>query len=547
MTEATPRVSVAIIGAGIGGLTFAIALKRQLQFEDFIIYEKADDVGGTWRDNCYPGCSSDIPIHWYSLYSDLDPDWPNVLAYQPQIEAYWKKLTRKYGLYQKICFRTRVLSAIWDTKQEMYHVTTRSRDGKEAKCFAKVVVSAVGMLSEPAYPPGVEDEINKPPDLRIFKGPMWHSSRWSEAIPLHGKTVAVVGNAASGAQFIPVIAKDPSVKIVNVCRTPNWYISLPNPTYNSITKWIFARVPLAMRAHYYYVSFRDDLFFSLNKYTPYGRLSIKVAKEYILSRAPKKYHGKIVPDFPIGCKRYIVDVGYLDSLHRDNVEVNWNGFREFYNDGVVTGSGEHVPVDAVIFATGFKVSDYPVKIVGPNGSIQQFYDSQGGPTAHIGTTVPTFPNFFLIYGTHLFRLQASFFRLKIVNYSLQILSPILQGHISSISVTQQACDDFNTYIQSQLSSKNSPMMKCTSWFRAGADQSGKVISTFPEPWLAFWWYLRRPAWGDFEAALAGYLSSRYWAGARRSQLLLLWFSPCPADGFKRRTGTFESMVEWTIT
>ncbi|TFK46752.1 FAD/NAD(P)-binding domain-containing protein [Heliocybe sulcata] len=500
MPNEVESVSVVIIGAGIGGLTFAIALKRKLRFDDFIIYEKADDVGGTWRDNCYPGCSSDIPIHWYSLYSDLDPEWPNVLGYQPQIEAYWQKLSRKYGLYKKISFRTRVISAEWDSQKNMYYVTAQSGNGNETYCWAKVVVSAVGLLSEPAYPPGVEEEITRSLDTRVFKGPMWHSSRWCEAVPLQGKTVGVIGNAASAAQFIPIISKDPTVKVVNVCRTPNWYISLPNSTYSNVTKWAFAHVPLTMRGYYYWVSFRDDFIFCLRKYTAFGKLSLRAAKEYILARSPKKYHDKIVPDFPIGCKRYIVDVGYLDSLHRDNVEVNWNGFKEFYSDGVLTGAGEQIPVDAIIFATGFKVSEYLVRVVGTNGSIQQFYLSQGGPTAHIGTTVPTFPNFFMLYGPNTVMGHGSVVCTVEcqVGYVLQLLSPILDGRLSSVYVTQEACDDYNTYMQSQLSSPNSPMMKCTSWFRAGPDQSGKVISTFPDPWLAFWWYLRRPAWGDFE-------------------------------------------------
>ncbi|EPQ52008.1 FAD/NAD P-binding domain-containing protein [Gloeophyllum trabeum ATCC 11539] len=496
----TPSVSVVIIGAGIGGLTFAIALKRQLRLEDFKIFERADDVGGTWRDNCYPGCSSDIPIHWYSLYSDLDPNWPSVLGYQPQIEAYWRKLTHKYSLLEKISFGTEVVSAKWDSQRDMYCVKARDMAGNETECFAKIVISAVGLLSEPAYPPGVEEELKLSPSLRTFKGPMWHSSRWGEATPLHGKTVGVVGNAASAAQFIPIISKDPTVKVINFCRSPNWFISLPNPTYHSITRWIFAHFQFAMRVHYYYLAFRDDLLFALRKYTSFNRVSIQAAKDYILARAPKKYHERIVPDFPIGCKRYIVDVGYLDSLKRDNVELNWDGFKALYSEGVVTGKGERVPVDIIIFATGFKVSHYAVRVVGTNGSIQEFFDAQGGPTAYIGTSVPTFPNFFFVYGPNTVMGHGSVVCTveTQVGYILQLISPILDGHLSRITVTQEACDAYNTYIQSQLSSPSSPLMRCKSWFRAGPDQSGKVISTFPDPWLAFWWYLRRPAWGDYE-------------------------------------------------
>lgn len=201
----------------LGGISTGIALKNRLNFTNFTIFEQDAEIGGTWRANTYPGCACDIHSHWYSLSTDLNPDWSKAYSSQPEILRYWKSLVSKHNLSTFIRFRTKVESSKWDSSLQAYRITVRDLNTDTIdEVTAQVVVCAIGGFVEPLYAdlPGKD----------VFKGHIMHSARWDHSISLAGKKVAVIGNGCSATQLIPEIARDPSTEIINFCRTPNWFV-----------------------------------------------------------------------------------------------------------------------------------------------------------------------------------------------------------------------------------------------------------------------------------------------------------------------------------
>ncbi|KAK7434767.1 hypothetical protein VKT23_020045 [Stygiomarasmius scandens] len=327
----SPRIVV--IGAGVGGVSFGIALRRRFPgFENFTIYEKEHDVGGTWRDNTYPGCSSDIPIHFFSASTDPYPDWDYTHGFQPQIEAYWQSLCIKYDLYSHMEFNTLVISAEWDSAIQAYEVVTKNlKTGKEEKSIAQVVVSALGVL-----------EITRIPEfdgIERFRGRMFHSGAWDHTVDskLSGKRVGVVGNGASATQFVPVISEDPTVKVVEFCRTPNWFLPPIRTPYSDFEKALFRYVPLWMKLHRLRFYLTTEIFYALIFGSPFLRwLYTKVARMYIEQNAPKEYVEQLVPRYTMGCKRVIFDTNWLASLHKPNMKITFDGVGSIYEEGIIT-------------------------------------------------------------------------------------------------------------------------------------------------------------------------------------------------------------------
>ncbi|KAJ7740448.1 hypothetical protein DFH07DRAFT_1064204 [Mycena maculata] len=486
--------AIVIVGAGIGGVSFGIALRRQLGVDDFTIYEKAADVGGTWRDNIYPGASSDIAVHFYSLSTDLNPDWPSTHASQKQALDYWQKLAVKYDLYRRIVFKRLVVSAEWSAKEQLYHIVTEDvPSGTRHSTTAKILISALGLIEIPRFPgiPGVES----------FNGEMFHSARWDTGVDLCGKRVAVIGNGASSTQFVPVISEDPTVQVTQFCRTPNWFLPPIRADYSPSWKWTFNNVPLAMRIYRLFLYLRSELLYIFI----FANKSIRerythVATDYIVRTAPKENVEHLIPKYSLGCKRMIFDTNFLAALHRPNLSLNWEGIQSICDDGIITKKGtkrrEKLPFDIIIFATGFTADLYPLTVVGATGkTVQQYYDSQGGPKAYFGTTVPGFPNLFMIGGPNTATGHTSVILTEEIqiNYILKFVKPILDGTVSAFDVTSRATDAYNTLIHARLA--RSVFVGCVSWYRKGGE--GKVSMIFPGPMMLYGWWLRKPRWGDY--------------------------------------------------
>ncbi|TFK64156.1 FAD/NAD(P)-binding domain-containing protein [Pluteus cervinus] len=488
LPKSEPRVVV--IGAGVGGLAFAINIKKQLNFHNITIYEKASDVGGTWRDNIYPGCSSDIPIHFYSLSTDLNPEWSKSHCYSDEIQLYLSGLAEKYKIYPQVVFNRKVVLVEWKEGERTWSVTTEDvKTGVQETTTANVVVSALGILEVPKMP-----DI---PGLSSFEGKVFHSARWDTSVELQGKRVAVIGNGASATQFVPRIAQDPNTRITHFSRTPNWFLPPIRTEYSGFSRWAFRRVPLYMQFFRLIGYLRTELFYVIVfSNSVLRRLFMKTARAYIRQTAPARYHDWLVPNYTLGCKRVIFDTDYLATLHQSNVELNHDGIASITQNGIITRGGETLPFDVIILATGFIADDYPLEVRGRQmQTIAGYYDSKRGPQAYLGTTIPNFPNFFFISGPNTATGHTSviFTEEVQIDYILKLISPLLDGKVSSLEVKPAATDAYNEKIQARLS--RSVFLQCISWYRRGGE--GKVTSIFPGPGYLFWWWLRTPNWSHY--------------------------------------------------
>ncbi|KAL0581528.1 Palmitoylated plasma membrane-bound casein kinase [Marasmius crinis-equi] len=477
----TPRV--VIVGAGLAGISTAIALKKQLGFENFVIYERASSVGGTWRDNTYPGCGVDVPAHWYSLSTELNPNWSSYLVSQPEIKAYWEGLFDKYNLGPHTVFNTSVRHSVWHGDKARYTVTLHDEaTGKESTTEAQVLVYAIGGFMNPLFPSDI-------PATQIFKGTSFHSARWRHDVELKGKRVGVIGNGCSAAQFVPEIASDPSVHVINFCRTPQWFLPRRKITYPSVLKWIFAYVPGVMRLYRNWLMATSDfgylVFRKSNKRIT--ALFRRLLARYIAKNVPKDMRKSMIPDYAPGCKRLIIDPNYLKALNQPNVRVEWSPIDAVVPEGLRLRSGDVVPLDVLIFGTGYSIEPN-INAEGINGlKMQDYFREQGGATAYLGTAIPKFPNLFVLLGPNVATGHASviFSQECQINMALRLVKPVLEGRIQSVEITEKACDDYNSWLQSRLD--DSVWKECNSYYHVANTRSSKLIATFPGPVTLFWW------------------------------------------------------------
>ncbi|KAF8163481.1 hypothetical protein B0H34DRAFT_325080 [Crassisporium funariophilum] len=515
-SDAKRAPHVVIVGAGLAGITTAIELKRKYNFHNFTIYEKEDGVGGTWKVNTYPGCGSDVPGHWYSLSTDLNPRWERYYATQPELRAYWENLWHKYDLVKHTQLSHVVSKAVWSNEQQRYTITVENvRTHETTQVEAEVLVYAIGGFQGALYPKDIQG-------LEKFRGDLFHSAEWRHDVVLHKKRVGVIGNGCSAAQFIPEISKDPSVKVVNFCRTPQWFVPRGNFNYPSWLRWMFAHVPLLMRWYRNWIMARSDIAFLIfrkdNKLL--GSITRKVLSAYIRKVAPKDEVKSLTPKYAIGCKRIIVDPGYLESLSRPNVSLKWDGIDSIVENGIKLKTGEVVPLDVIIFGTGYSFESATFNVQGSNGtSIHEYFASKGGATAYLGSCMPGFPNLFTLLGPNVASGHASviFSQEAQINLSLKLAQPVLEGKAKSFEITAEATDKYNDWLQTRLS--KSVWTDCVSYYQAGRDGKSKIIATFPGPVALFWWFCRHPKWEKFHS-----VGAEAWERQRRFAKVRRWIS-----------------------
>ncbi|KDQ34170.1 hypothetical protein PLEOSDRAFT_1031458 [Pleurotus ostreatus PC15] len=470
----------------IGGLAFAIKLKQRLPHAQFTIYEKASEVGGTWRDNIYPGAASDIGVHFYSLSSDLKSDWSFTQAGQAEILAYWINLAHKYHLYPHVIFNTRVIGARWDSDAQRYHIDAENVNTSERiPTSAEILVSANGILEIPHMP--------KIAGLGMFKGDLFHSARWKD-VSLKGRKVGVIGNGSSAMQFMPHIAEQPDVEVTQFCRTPKWILPPVRQPYSTRWKWCLTHVPLLLQLYRFVWFMKSGGLYMIFSNALFRWLVTKRTTQYMLSEAPEQYHDRMIPRFPVGCKRLLFDnFGYLESLHKPNVRLVYDGLTEIVEDGVLMKGGQKIDLDVIILATGFVADEYAIPIRGLNGqTIQEYYDAYGAPRAYLGTTLPGFPNFYMLSGPNTATGHSSVLYSEElqIDYCLALIAPVLADKAKSFEVTPEATDSYNENIQARLA--RSVFVHCNSWYRKGGD--GIISSIFPGSQTRFWWWLRAPVW-----------------------------------------------------
>ncbi|KAH7929753.1 FAD/NAD(P)-binding domain-containing protein [Leucogyrophana mollusca] len=512
MDKSRPRV--AIIGAGVSGITMAINLKNQLGFENFVLYEKASSVGGTWRDNTYPGCSSDVSGHWYSLSSELNPNWDSYYISQAEIRSYWERLHEKHNLLAHTVFNTRVDQVEWNDQASVHKITLQDTiTGERRETCAEIVIQAVGAFTTPLFPkdlPGVEK----------FKGPLWHSLKWRHDVDLKGKRVGVIGNGCSAAQFVPIIAADPTVEVINFGRSRQWFAPKGQYRYPRWVKWAFAHVPILLRAYRNSIMIRSDLgWFMYQSQLPVSKLVKMAFTKYMKDTAPTQYQDALIPSYPPGCKRIIVDPGYLSALHQPNVDLVWEGVAEIVEEGVKLKNGESIPLDIVILGTGFLLVTRDVAFRGVNGiTLDKYFESQGGATGYRGTVFPGFPNIFTVVGPNAGSGHASLlFSIEVqAQYVCKLIRPILEGKTKSLEVTVEATNKYNAWIQKRM--RNTVFLDCFSYYRGDGRDGVRNIATFPGMMSLFWWITRNPHWDDFRA-VGG---ERWTQQRRRNGMLVRW-------------------------
>ncbi|MEU7892385.1 NAD(P)/FAD-dependent oxidoreductase [Nonomuraea sp. NPDC049152] len=374
---------VAIIGAGFGGLCMAIRLERA-GIGSYTVYEKAGELGGTWRDNSYPGAGCDIPSHLYSYSFEKYASWTRRYPEQPEILAYLDMCADKYRVRSKIRLNTEVVSAAFDGRH--WQVTT----GEGSEEF-DVVVSCVGQLNRPSYP-----EIS---GIDGFGGVAFHSARWNHDHDLTGHRVAVIGNGSSAAQFIPRI--QPLVGHLDVFqRTPNWVIPKPDATFGPRTTLAFRLVPGLQRAYreWIYRYAEGTLYPALAQGWSAGLLEKRALGHLHAQVADQDLRAKLTPAFPVGCKRVIIDSSFYPALTRPNVDVVTDPITRITPKGVETIEGVR-EADTIIYATGFRSTEFlqPITFTGLGG-ISLAEQWKDGAEAYLGIAVPNFPNLFLLYG-----------------------------------------------------------------------------------------------------------------------------------------------------
>ncbi|KAG1827114.1 FAD/NAD(P)-binding domain-containing protein [Suillus subaureus] len=478
MHRDTPRV--VIVGAGIAGITMAVNLRNKLRHDNFVIYEKAGSIGGTVVGLMFPGTGT-------CLSTEPNPYWENYYITQPEIRAYWEKIYRKHDLASHTVFNTRVTLVEWDEENGVHNLTLEDvMSGQTIQTQAETVIQAVGFFTTPMYPdiPGKEK----------FTGPLWHSSQWRHDVDLKGMTVGVVGNGCSATQFIPAIAAEPTTRVINFCRTPQWIGMRSNYHYPEWAKWAFAHVPFLLHA---YRSF----------------MMITVLTWYMRRTAPAKYHDNLIPTYPPGCKRLVLDSNYLAALHQPNVDLNWTGIQEIVEDGIVLKTGNKVPLDAIIFGTGFYLAKRDVVFRGIGGhTLKHYFESEGG---YYGTVFPGFPNLFTIVGPNSASAHASliFIIETQVNYIMKLMKPIINGKAKSLEVTQKATTYYNTWIQRRMAS--TIFLSCFSYYRGDNRTGAKNVATFPGMISLYWWITRKPRWDDFKV-----VGGEQWFYQRRKVALM---------------------------
>jgi cation diffusion facilitator CzcD-associated flavoprotein CzcO len=466
------HVQVAIVGAGFSGLGMAIRLK-QTGVEDFLIFERAEDLGGTWRDNVYPGCGCDVESHLYSFSFALNPNWTRLFSSQREIWAYLRQCARRFGLQPHICWGHEVKDAQWDDSAQHWRITTA-----KGEYSATFLVLGTGPLSEPALPEIAGRD--------RFAGLVFHSARWSHTQDLTGKRVAVIGTGASAIQMVPRI--QPAVEQLYVFqRTPPWIVPRLDRAISARERTLFRALPIVQRAIRTRIYWRRELLALGMVYRPEmlkqgERLAIKHLQAQVADPALR---AKLTPSYRLGCKRVLPSDDYYPAITQANVALVTDGIREITKTGVVTEDGIERPVDAIIFATGFHVTDTPYAAMVHGRGGQSLGDAwRDGPEAYLGTTVAGFPNLFLCIGpnTGLGHNSMVFMIESQIAYVLDCLRTLKRLNMRTIEVRPEVQAAYNAMLRQRLQG-TVWMTGCSSWYLAANGRNTTL-------WPGFTWEYR---------------------------------------------------------
>jgi cation diffusion facilitator CzcD-associated flavoprotein CzcO len=473
-TVALPdRVRTFVVGAGFAGLGTAIKLEES-GFADFLVVDRGHTVGGTWRDNTYPGAACDVPSQLYSFSFAPNPGWSRSFSPQQEIQAYLERTAEQAGVLDRFRFGVTVQDIVWVEEENVWHVSTDHGD-----VIADMVITGSGGLSEPKLP-----EI---PGFDSFEGEVFHSARWNHDYDLTGKRVAVIGTGASAIQIVPEIAKQ--VEHLDVYqRTAPWVMPRRDRDYKAIEKFAFRYVPFFQLAYRTGIYWGRECFvpgFTINPRlaAPAKRLALKNIDQGISDPELRK---AVTPNFEIGCKRILISNDYYPALDAEHVDLVTDAIAEITPAGIATLDGVTREVDAIIVATGFYTTEQPIAqhVKGRNGRTLADAWSEEGMTAYKGTTISGFPNLFQIVGpnTGLGHSSMVFIIESQIAYILSALQKIGQREIVSVEPRPEAQQAWNDDVQRRMQRTVWNTGGCASWY---IDSHGRNTILWPRTTFKF--------------------------------------------------------------
>jgi cation diffusion facilitator CzcD-associated flavoprotein CzcO len=474
LTAALPEhTRVLVIGAGFGGLGLAIKLSEQGE-QDFLVVERGPDVGGTWRDNTYPGAACDVPSQLYSFSFAPNPDWSRSFSPQPEIQAYLRRVAAESSVMDRFRFGTNVESASWDDEAARWRVVT-----SKGTVTAEVLVSAAGALSDPKMP-----EI---PGIETFQGEVFHSARWNHDYDLTGRRVAVIGTGASAIQIVPEIAT--RVTHLDVYqRTAPWVMPRRDRPYTALERFAFRHLPWVQRLY------RTAIYWGRETFVPGFTVSPKLAapaKKLALKNietgiSDPALREKVVPTFEIGCKRILISNDWYPALDRDNVDLVTDGIEKVTGNAIVTRDGVEREIDALVVATGFHTTDLPIAehITGRNGETLAEQWEREGMSAYKGATARCFPNLFFIVGpnTGLGHSSMVFMIESQIAYVLDALRTMDARALAAVEPKPRALERWNLDIQRRMRRTVWSTGGCSSWY---LDSHGRNVTLWPRTTFTF--------------------------------------------------------------
>jgi cation diffusion facilitator CzcD-associated flavoprotein CzcO len=458
-------------------------------YKDVTVFERGERVGGVWHHNTYPGAACDVPSHVYEFSFEPNPRWSRRYAPQAEIQAYLEDLVRRYGVEDRIRTSTEVTTSRWDDQRGKWVLQTSGGDHE-----ADVLITACGQLSVPKIPPI--------PGLESFEGPAFHTAQWRHDIELAGKRVAVVGTGCSAIQTVPAI--QPIVEQVDVYqRSPGWTFPKMDFEYKERTKRLFERFPILQRLD------RKAVFLFME----WGAAGMtrhrwmlapfRFAARHQINKAiddPVLRH-KVTPTDEVGCKRIMLTDEWYPALTEPNVELVADRIAEVTKNGVRTEDGRERPADVVVLATGFKTHGFvaPMEIVGSGGRTLAEEWAEV-PRAYLGTSVPGFPNMFLLYGPNtnggtgsvIYTVEAG------MNHVISLLDELGRSGARRIEVRRQTAESFDRELRAALAG-SVWHTGCTNWY---VDENGNDPSQWPWLWSTYRRRAERITPGAYELTAA---------------------------------------------
>ena len=497
--------TVAIIGAGMSGLAAAVRL-QQAEIP-FVIFERNEEVGGTWHDNIYPGCRVDVSSHFYSYSFARGFEWPQLFSPQKVLLEYFKSCADSFGLREQIRFGTEVTEAVFDEDAGTWTLSLQGPECQTDAFEANALVSGMGQLNRPNMP-----EIE---GMDRFRGAAFHSAQWDPNVSLEGKRVAIIGTGSSACQFIPPVA-DQASELTVFQRTAPWL--LPTPDYHDAVPeglvWLFRHVP------FYAEWYRFWLFWTtaesmlpaveVEEEWPHKERSVGARNDETRAMLTEYLRGacngdealfaKMLPDYPPFAKRFVRDNGILPATYaRDHVTLETEGIERITETGIRTRDGRDLEVDVLIYGTGFTASEFlmPLKVVGRGGrNLHEVWD--GDARAYLGITLPRFPNLFLLYGPNtniVVNGSIIFFTECEVDYLVAAIRELLEGEHRAMDCRQAVHDAYNERIDAANLRRAWGAATVNSWYK---NETGRVSQNWPFNLLEFWKQTRAPDPADYD-------------------------------------------------